>query len=366
MDKLSVVLVPLINPNENESILAQVCVKNGQSVKKGDPLAVFETTKSILELTSEKEGFILGLSLKEGDNLTTGQRFCFIANSPDEKLPEEKTTTRAGTQTNSDIPEGLRITQPALALARLNKIDLATLPVGTLVTEALIKNKMQPLDIKHDPSALIIYGGGGHAKSLIDLIRAEGIYNIAGILDDGVAAGTSVMGIPVLGNGELLPEIRQTGIDKAVNAVGGIGSITPRLAVYKKLEAAGFNCPTVIHPRAFIEPSAKIGAGGQIFFNAYIGSEAQIGFGCIVNTGAILSHDCILNDYVNISPGAILAGAVTIKERSLVGMGVTINLHVTIGAGARVGNSAVVKADVPDNAVVHAGSVWPVNGPEGK
>ena len=360
MDSLSVVLVPLVNPNENESILAQVCVKNGQSIKKGDLLAVFETTKSTLELSSERDGYILGLSLKEGEALTTGQRFCFIADRPNEKLPEEKATAKPLDQKNADIPEGLRITQPALHLARLNKIDLATLPVGTLITEALISGKIKPLDIKADPSALIIYGGGGHAKSLIDLIRAEGKFRIAGILDDGVVAGTTVMGVPVLGTGELLPELRKKGIDKAVNAVGGIGSITPRLAVYEKLKAAGFTCPTVVHPRALIEPSVKVGEGGQIFFNAYIGSETEIGSGCIVNTGAILSHDCLLGDYVNISPGAILAGAVTVKERSLVGMGVTINLHVTIGTGARVGNSAVVKADVPDNAVVHAGSVWPV------
>jgi sugar O-acyltransferase (sialic acid O-acetyltransferase NeuD family) len=360
MDSLSVVLVPLVNPNENESILAQVCVKNGQQIRKGDLLAVFETTKSTLELTSEREGFILGLSLKEGDSLTTGQRFCYIVDNPDAKLPEEKVTLKAAGQKAADIPEGLRITQPALKLARQHKIDLATLPLGTLITETLIKRKIQPLDIKPDPTALIIYGGGGHAKSLIDLIRAEGKFKIAGILDDGVAAGTSVMGIPVLGNGELLAELRQKGIDKAVNAVGGIGSITPRLAVYEKLKAVGFSVPTVVHPRAFIESSAKIGEGGQVFFNAYVGSEVEIGFGCIVNTGAIVSHDCILGDYVNISPGAILAGAVTVKERSLVGMGVTINLHVTIGAGARVGNSAVIKADVPNNTVVHAGSVWPV------
>ena len=62
---------------------------------------------------------------------------------------------------------------------------------------------------------------------------------------------------------------------------------------------------------------------------------------------------------LNISP-VRPAGAATVNERSLVGMGVTINLHVTIGAGARVGNSAVVKADVPQNGIVRAGAIWPV------
>lgn len=64
---------------------------------------------------------------------------------------------------------------------------------------------------------------------------------------------------------------------------------------------------------------------------------------------------------MNISPGAILAGAVHVAERTLVGMGATINLGVHIGAGARIGNSAVVKADVPENGIVRAGGIWPVD-----
>ena len=361
MDKLFSIFVPLVNPNENESVLAQLCVKNGQKVNQGDLLAVFETTKSTLELTSEHEGFILGLTLKEGDSLSTGQRLCFIANKPDTALPPEKATSNEAKEITGETPAGLRITQPALALAKQYGIDMASLPMDQLVTEAFIKAKLTPLEIQADDRALIIYGGGGHAKSLIDLIKAEGKYAIVGILDDGVSAGTQVMGIPVLGSGELLSVLRQKGITRAVNAVGGIGSIVPRLAVYEKLKEAGFICPTVVHPRAYIEANAKVGEGGQIFFNVYVGSEVEIGFGCIVNTGAIVSHDCHLGNYVNISPGAILAGAVTVKDHALVGMGVTINLHVSVGAGTRIGNSAVIKSDVPDNTVVHAGSVWPVD-----
>ena len=162
-----------------------------------------------------------------------------------------------------------------------------------------------------------------------------------------------------MGGGEKLAELKRKGIARAVNAVGGIGNITPRLRVYEKLAEAGFACVTVVHPRAYIEPNVIIGEGGQVFFNAYIGSDVRIGFGGIINTGAIVSHDCLLGDYVNISPGAILAGAVTVEDRVLIGMGVTINLGVRVGAGARIGNSAVVKADVPENGIVRAGTIWP-------
>ena len=116
MDKLTQVYVPLVNPNENESVLAQLLVKNGQKVKKDDVLAVFETTKSTLELTADREGFVLGLAIKEGETMAAGKRFCFLADSPDAALPEQPVKAVASSNLEEDKPAGLRITQPALAL----------------------------------------------------------------------------------------------------------------------------------------------------------------------------------------------------------------------------------------------------------
>ena len=355
------VLVPLVNPNENESLLASLAVVNGQKVKKGDLLAEFETTKSTFELFSDNDGYVLGITASVGDLLKTGDCLCYLAENANAALP-----TQSVAKTTASVKEPVSdylITQPALALAREHDVNLDQFPADQLITEKMVQEILLGDLPEADPQDLIIYGGGGHAKSLIDLIRAEGKYNIRGILDDGVPAGTLVMDVEVLGDGSLLPDLRRQGIGLAVNAVGGIGSITPRLKVYEKIRQAGFHFPTVIHPRAFIEPGAVIGEGCQIFFNAYIGSEVKVGFGCIINTGAIVSHDCVLGDYVNISPGAILAGAVSVRERSLVGMGVTVNLNVTVGAGSRLGNSAVVKEDVPENGIVRAGAVWPADLP---
>ncbi len=210
-----------------------------------------------------------------------------------------------------------------------------------------------------NPALLIIYGGGGHAKSLIDLIQSLETWKIAGIVDDRLDPGSLILGIPVLGGGEILPSLRARGIRYAVNAVGGIGDINPRLEVFAKLRNAGFSFPTVCHPRGFIEPSAKVGDGCQVLFGSYVGSDVRLGFGCLLNSGVILSHDCLLGDYVNISPGSTLAGSVTIGEKSMVGMGVTINLGLTIGAGVSIGNSAVIKADVPEGVHIRAGAIWP-------
>jgi acetyltransferase EpsM len=206
---------------------------------------------------------------------------------------------------------------------------------------------------------LVIYGGGGHGRSIIDIVRILGKYDIVGIVDDELPPGSEVMGIEVLGDVQILPELMAKGIHSAINAVGGVGDVNTRIRIFEELRDAGFKCPAIIHPSATVEPSAQLSFGAQILPHAYVGTQAQIGFGVIINNGAIVSHDCVIEDYASLAPGAILAGGVRIGRAAQVGMGATINLQLDVGEGARIGNSAVVKRDVPAGTVVHAGTIWP-------
>lgn len=360
MPDLTPVLIPQLNPNERESLLVDLRVQNGQKINTGDVLVVLETTKSTMEFAAESTGYVLGLAFKQGDTVSAGQLLCYLGVSPDVSLPA---ALKADEPAADDLPAGLRITQPALALARTLGVDLNRLPLNTFVTETVVRGfapatvSLPALDI--DEKSLIIYGGGGHGKSLVDLVRRQIDYRVIGIVDDGLPVGSSVLDVPVLGGGAVLVALRESGVSLAVNAVGGIGNLAPRLKVFENLKQAGFDFPTVIHPSAMVETSAEIAAGVQIFAQAYVGSAVRIGFGCIVNTGAIVSHDCVLGEMVNISPGAILAGSVQVGARTLIGMGVTVNLEVQVGTGARIGNGATVKVDVPAGGVVRAGSIWP-------
>jgi sugar O-acyltransferase (sialic acid O-acetyltransferase NeuD family) len=207
-----------------------------------------------------------------------------------------------------------------------------------------------------------VYGGGGHGKSIIDLIRALGTYEIAGIVDDGISKGSHVMGIRVLGGAEVLDEVFERGVVQAVNAVGGVGDVDLRIRIFHRLLAAGFTCPALVHPSATVEPSAKLGEGVQVLPHAYVGSEAELGFGVLLNNGAIVSHDCRLGDYASLAPGALLAGGVVIGDGAQLGMGVTVNLKLSIGRRAQIGNGAVIKGDVLEESVVRAGQIWPPRG----
>jgi len=351
------VTVPLINPNESEARLALLAVRNGQAVQVGEPVAILETTKAAHELVAEQAGFIAGLRAEVGANLSAGEVLCWIAVAadwqPGEMLGEPASPL-----------EGRRATAPARRAAEQAGLDLAEFPAERLITEEMVLARIaagRRVDLPAGPfgeADLVVYGGGGHGKSLIELVRTVGLYRVVGVIDDGLAPGSQVLGVTVLGGGGALAELRRRGLRLAANAVGGIGVAHSRIQVFEALRLADFECPPLIHPTAWLESTAQVQPGAQILPLAYIGSEAIIGRGAIVNTSAVVSHDCRLGDYANVAPGALLAGGVEVGEAALVGMGVTVHLGVHIGRLARCGNGSVIAEDVPEGGLVRAGSLW--------
>jgi sugar O-acyltransferase (sialic acid O-acetyltransferase NeuD family) len=366
------ILVPLLNPNEPEALLANLYIAEGQQVAVDDLICTLETTKSTADVPAEFSGYVVALQVTEGQTLHAGALICYLAETPDWTPPQAESDFQDKNDpaqiSDGELPAGVRITRPALKLAREKGFDLNQLPVGPMITGSMLQNlleKTSPADVSlpqsnFDPTKILIHGCGGHGKACLDLLRMLGSYQVIGFIDDNTdLAGENLMGLRVLGGSEKLAELHTQGVRLAVNAVGGIGNVAVRAAVFRKLAAAGFACPAIVHPTAFVEASALLSPGVQVFPHAYIGSEARVGFGSIVNTGAIVSHDCRLGIMVNISPGAILAGEVTCEDRVLVGMGATINLQVRVGVGARIGNGATVKSDLPKNGIVRAGGIWP-------
>lgn len=362
------VLVPLLNANEPEARLVEIHAKDGQPVQKGDLLFTIETTKAASDVEAPRSGFAR-LTASEGDMLSVGAVLAYITDTADEPLEAVLSNLGSNPLSASSegpalkaAPAGSRMTKPARALAESLGLDLSSLPTDRLVTESFIRQiaKSPNLSITQPPNAqILLYGAGGHAKALLEMIRAVGAFRLAGIVDDNPAlAGASVLGVPVLGTRDALPGLLERGVFLAANGVGGIINIEIRVRLFDLLAGYGFVFPILRHPRATVEPSAQLADGVQVFANAYIGSSSVLHEKCMVNTGAIVSHDCEIGRYAHIAPGCLLAGHVHVGERALVGMGVTTIIGLKIGDGARVGNGAVLLADVPARQVVPAGKVW--------
>jgi sugar O-acyltransferase (sialic acid O-acetyltransferase NeuD family) len=189
--------------------------------------------------------------------------------------------------------------------------------------------------------SIILIGGSGHARVIMDAITASG-GTVAGILDDAIAPGTLVHGIPVLGKTEDRFDFAE---HPFVIAIGN-NAVRQRMA-----EAGKLTWATVIHPAAVVSPSARIGAGTVVMAGAVINADARVGDHCIVNTGAVVEHDNALEDYVHISPNAALGGTVHIGELTHVGIGACVRNNVNICGGCTVGAGAAVVKDIAEPGV---------------
>ena len=188
--------------------------------------------------------------------------------------------------------------------------------------------------------SVILLGGGGHAKVIADSIRARGD-EVAGILDDGIPAGTMVMDIPVLGK---ISEFEKYSEHKCIISIGSNG-IRQRIAGQLAGKARWY---TAIHPSAIISPHAAVGEGSVVMPGAVINAGAKVGAHCIVNTGAIVEHDNELADFVHVSPAAALGGTVTVGALTHIGIGATVRNNINICGGCTIGAGAVVVKDIEE------------------
>jgi sugar O-acyltransferase (sialic acid O-acetyltransferase NeuD family) len=214
-----------------------------------------------------------------------------------------------------------------------------------------------------DPTRVIIYGGGGLSKMIIETVRATGAYQIVGVIDDSRPQGSDVIGAPVLGGEEVLPDLFNNGVRMAVNSVGGIGNYKVRWGVFERLAEAGFVCPAIVHPTAFIDQSAILEAGVLVLAQSYVSAKAVVGMGTLINNTVVVSHDNVLGVCTTLSPGAKLAGDVILEDFVQIGMNATINIGVRVGKEALIGNGATIKKDVPPGTRVYAGDIWPKYNP---
>ena len=195
---------------------------------------------------------------------------------------------------------------------------------------------------------LVVIGAGGHAKVVIEAIRAAAVSEIVGLIDPAPSA-QKVLGVQVLGGDEMLTRLRGEGISAAVVA---LGDNTLRERIGHRLRKLEFVLPCVIHPAALISPTASLGDGTVIMAAAVVGTETIMGRFAIVNTGAVVDHDNRIGNAAHVGPACGLAGNVHVGDRAQLGVGTAVRPGIRIGSDAIVGAGAAVVADVPDGACV--------------
>jgi sugar O-acyltransferase (sialic acid O-acetyltransferase NeuD family) len=350
------VVVPRLNANEDQVLVASVLAKAGTRVAEGDLLFVLETTKASSEVLAPADGEVTAVNAKSGQMVDVGAVLCVVGEGA-------AGVVSAGSATDGEV----KITAKAQLRAKELGIDVGLVPavegrVGVAEVEAFAAahGKDKAPGPRLTTAQAVMIGGGGHAATLADALEGSG-WDLVGALDDGLAVGTVVTpGLSVIGGDGLLPDLFARGVRTAFVGVGGATSPAVRRKIYEMLLAHGFHLPPIVHRTAHLGVDVKLGPATYVLPGATIGPRCRIGANVIVNSGSIVCHDSQIEDHVHITPGAILAGTVRVGEGSTIGMAATVLFGSKIGRGTVIHNSAAVAGDVGDNLqYTHTGQRLP-------
>jgi len=190
----------------------------------------------------------------------------------------------------------------------------------------------------------LLVGAGGHAKACIDVIEAEGQFDISGIVGLPPELGKSVLAYKVIAQDEDLPQLRERFAHAFVTA-GHIRGPELRRRLFDLLQRYHFNLPIVVSPNAYVSSHADLGPGTIVMHGAVVNAGATIGCNCIINSQALIEHDAGIGDHCHISTAAVVNGGVRIGEGAFIGSNSTLRQYITIGEGCFIGMGQKVIAD---------------------
>ena len=188
---------------------------------------------------------------------------------------------------------------------------------------------------------IILIGGGGHCKSVIDVIEREGRFKIAGIVDKPELLGSNVLGYPIIGNDSDLGDLAKK-YEYALITVGQIKSPSLRIKLFDLAINAGFTLPNIISPNAYVSKHLTIGKGVVVMHNAMVNASASIGDNCIINSKVLIEHDCQISKHCHISTNATINGGVIVQSGCFIGSGVITKESITIGKNSFIKAGSLV------------------------
>lgn len=192
-----------------------------------------------------------------------------------------------------------------------------------------------------DKRPLILIGGGGHCKSVIEVAESVG-YEIKGILDVPNEVGKEVLpGHKVIGTDDDIPQY--TANCDFVITVGFIKNPALRIKLYNKVKEAGGKLATIVASTAYVSKYAALGEGTVVMHQAFVNAGAKVGDNCIINTFANIEHDAEVGNQCHISTGTMINGECKIGENCFIGSQTVCANSIDIGSDIIVASGSCVR-----------------------
>lgn len=189
-------------------------------------------------------------------------------------------------------------------------------------------------------SSLVLFGFGGHARSIADVAITCGYKELI-FVDNNATEQEFFAEFPVQ---KSIP-------DAFANCFCAAGNNKLRREQFANAETNGWNIATLFSPHATRGIGSTINRGTVVAHHAHVGPMSVVGQGCIINTAAIVEHDCRIGNFSHVSVNATLTGRVKIGDNVFIGAGVVVRDGVIIGDNITIGAGATVVHDLHEPGV---------------
>lgn len=357
--------IPMVSVNDEEVTLVSWIRNKGDYVKKGEPICEIESTKAIVEVEAEEEGYLYPL-IKENRNIKVGEPFAIISSEKDIDI-NEISENIVSQDKSEDTKSTKKWTKKAEILAKKYGINIEEIPAVGVIQEADVlnyikrgyqKKKKEVEDLVKDvypgnlKEKILILGGGRGCVQVIDAIMRSERQEVVGILDDNESLhGKKIMGVEVLGPISMVEDLREKSFfDKLI--ISFSNDINRRAILYEELSKKGFLFANVIDRTVQIHSNVELGTGNVIMANCRIGACSIIGNNNFLSAFVNIEHHNILGSHCTFGPGVFTSSRVQIGDKVKFGTGIFIEPGVKVGSNSIISSGSILTFDIPENSIV--------------
>jgi len=202
---------------------------------------------------------------------------------------------------------------------------------------------------------LLIVGGQGSGEIAMSVFQEVNDisqeWDIVGFLNDIVDPGRRLGKFKVIGPSEAVMDFVRDGYYIHYALHFNAKNKEQRVMKFNQFEIPLEANASAVHPRAYLDPSTKIGFGTLVCAHASTSFGPVIGNFVHIYTNGFIGHNSLINDYSTISAHSVIGGRVIIEEGAHIGLNATIREDIRIGKYSIIGMGSVVVKDVEDYAI---------------
>lgn len=189
---------------------------------------------------------------------------------------------------------------------------------------------------------LLVYGCGGHARSIINTALEKYSPQKILLVDDNVKEKEYILGCRTLANWNN---------QEKIPFIVAVGDNERRQALFMQKCLNGEKPVSIISETASIGINTIIESGSFVAKKVCLGPEVRVGRNSIVNTGSIIDHETNIGINTHIAPGTTICGRCRIGDNVFIGAGCVIKDNIKIGDNVIIGAGAVVIRDIVESGV---------------